>query len=198
MVPRQDRCWAEPGPLPQVMGCVPGATLSTQLSSQAGGDPGQEISALALHGLASAWLLGLSFPLYTLEVKLGAQEQFHPFQQQIPPWMDLRRGLAGCHRNKAKQIVPPPTGPWGSCGNDLICHQPCAVGGPGLAGGAAASCVCVGPRPWKRLELGSRAGRLLLWLLAGQPEAHLPELEEEGRGVRRREVRREKKKERKG
>lgn len=47
----------------------------------------------------------------------------------------------------------------------------------------------MGPRPWKRLELGSRAGRLLLWLLAGQPEAHLPEQGEKGRGQRGREGR---------
>lgn len=70
-------------------GCVPRTHLAyVRLSSRAEGDPGLGTSVLTLQGLASAWLLRLSFPMHTLEVELGAQGQLRPLHQQTPPWME--------------------------------------------------------------------------------------------------------------
>lgn len=78
----------------------------------------------------------------------------------IAPWTEWKRGLAGCHRNKTKQILPPPTPSpppqayRGPVAMTSSAHQPCAVGGPVLAGELQHPMFVLGSCPWKRLELG--------------------------------------------
>lgn len=151
-------------------------------------------------GLASGHL-GLSFPGHTLEVgqRPTPPQQWGSELGQtrgqvggvavaqgllsvcIHPCTERRRGLAGCQGNKVQQIVPP-TGLRASVAMTSSAHQPCAVGGPGCAGGLQPPCLCwalVHGNGWSWVEGQS----LSLWLLAGQPK--IPYQSRERRGGER-------------